>query len=883
MAGRRSLRLSLILAALLIGGRSVAATAQGTPIASPAVTPEAAARGVLMRLIPQQAGSFVLQAIPAENGQDVFEIDSDGGKVVVRGSSGVAIASGVNWYLKYYCHCHVSWCGDQLKLPEPLPRVDEKVRRTSPFRYRYCFNYCAFSYTLAFWDWAQWERMIDWMALNGVNMPLSVTGQEAIWQKVLRDFGLDDSQIKQFLVGPAYLPFGWMGCIDAWGGPLPDTWIKSHLELEKRIVARQRELGMMPVLQGFTGHVPAGLTKKFPQAKFQQVSPWCGFPATWFVDPTDPLFERIGKALVEEQTRQFSTSHLYASDTFIEMSPPSSDPKFLNRMGQAVYGAMKAADPDAVWVMQGWVFINNPNFWKPPQNKALLTSVPDDRMILLDLFCESSPTWNRTEAFYGKPWVWCIIKSFGGQVALYGGLPVISKNLTEAMTSPKRGKLSGIGAIMEGFGYNPIVYDLLFEMTWRTRTPELESWVRDFALRRYGARPRAAEEAWDILRRTAYTVPHQTGSIICRRPSLPDSPNGVQSGTPYNPAELAQAWRKLLDCADELGTVDTYRYDLVHVARQVLNNLAPTYYRRVVDAYYAKDRPAMAKAAQEYVQLIRDLDELLATRREFLLGRWLADARRWAANDQERKLYEWNARNLITLWGPRDGVLFDYAQRQWSGLTVGFFLPRWELLLKRMDEALATGKPLDVAAFGREVRALEDKWTHEQDAYPAETQGDPVAVVRRLWEKYGQATTVRDVNCLTTGKPATCSSSLSPYPAWVANDGWYRSTDHYWATDVNTDPDPWWQVDLEKPTSIGRVVIVFYYGDKRFYGFTLETSTDGKKWETAADHRQNKMPSTAEGFTCRFPSRAVRYLRVRVAHNSANTGRHLVEVMAFDD
>ena len=33
------------------------------------------------------------------------------------------------------------------------------------------------------------------------------------------DLGLTDEQIGKFFVGPAYLPFGWMGCIDGWGGP----------------------------------------------------------------------------------------------------------------------------------------------------------------------------------------------------------------------------------------------------------------------------------------------------------------------------------------------------------------------------------------------------------------------------------------------------------------------------------------------------------------------------------------------------------------------------------------------------------------------------------------------------------------------------------------
>ena len=114
----------------------------------------------------------------------------------------------------------------------------------------------------------------------------------------------------------------------------------------------------------------------------------------------------------------------------------------------------------------------------------------------------------------------------------------------------------------------------------------------------------------------------------------------------------------------------------------------------------------------------------------------------------------------------------------------------------------------------------------------------------------------------------------------MANDGWSNWTDAFWATDVTKDPDAWWQVDLEQPTTVGRVVVVCYYGDQRFYGFTVETSLDGKTWDMVADRRDNREPATAEGYTCRFPPRSVRYIRVRQTHNSANTGRHLVEVLA---
>ena len=345
------------------------------------------------------------------------------------------------------------------------------------------------------------------------------------------------------------------------------------------------------------------------------------------------------------------------------MSPPSNDPQFLADMSRAVLGAMQAGDPQAVWVMQGWLFVNNPKFWQPPQAKALFDAVPNERMVVLDLYCEAAPVWDKTEAFHGKPWVWCIIHNYGGRVGLYGGLPQILNNLNTARTSPERGDLRGVGLIMEGFGYNPVVYDLLTDMIWRDEIPGLDTWLADFVLRRYGKRVETADQAWELLRRAVYQLPSYSGSVIFSRPSLQAS-----QPIPYDTSQLASACDLLLSSAGDLGSVDTYQFDVVHVIRQVLGDLAQTMYMDVVDAYAARDREALRLAGQRYLELVRDIDRLLGTRREFLLGAWLRDAQRWATTDDERRLLEWNARNLITLWGPRDSVLHEYAYRQWSGI-----------------------------------------------------------------------------------------------------------------------------------------------------------------------------------------------------------------------
>ncbi|NQT86461.1 alpha-N-acetylglucosaminidase C-terminal domain-containing protein, partial [bacterium] len=412
---------------------------------------------------------------------------------------------------------------------------------------------------------------------------------------------------------------------------------------------------------------------------------------------------------------------------------------------------------------------------------------------------------------------------------------------------------------------------------WRDSPVDLAPWMRDYARHRYGRANADADAAWAVLKDTVYTGPSRTHSIVQRAPTL-----GVHGGAPYDTVRLAQAWKHLLAAAEELGAADTYRFDLVNVARQVLSSHASELHAAVAQAHLAKGRlaknpKAFSEASERFLQLIRDLDELLASREEFLLGRWLEDAKRWGDTDAERAKLEWNARRVLTLWGSGRNIR-DYARKEWAGMLSGFYLKRWQSFFDAAQE-----EPFDDKAFHAGLLKWESDWTNAREAYPTEPRGDSIAIAQKLWAKYSGAFRP-EATSLTTGKPATCSHALPPYPARLANDGRSRSTDHYWATDVAKHRgDAWWQVDLGKPTTVGRVVVVAYYGDKRYYGFTVETSLDGKTWDMAADRRDNKEPATREGVACRFEPQPVRYIRVTQTRNSANTGRHLVEVMAYKE
>ena len=698
-----------------------------------------AASGLIHRVVPSIAAHFTLEHIPAEDGKDVFELASKDGQIILRGNNGVSIASALKYYLEHFCGCNITWNGTNLHLPDRLPPVPEPIHKQTPYKYRYYINYCTFNYTMAWWDWDRWQQEIDWMAMNGMNMPLALTGEAAIWQEVYQKLGFTKDQLQDFFSGPAYFAWLWMGNLDGWGGPLPQHWMDTHKALQKKILAYERALGMTPVLPAFTGHVPPAFKEKFPDAELKKTNWGWGFKDVYILDAGDPLFERIGKLFIETQTEEYGTDHFYSADTFNENIPPTNDSTFLDAMSKKVYNSMAIADPKAVWVMQGWMFSYNLRFWQPTQIQALLNAVPDDKMIILDLWSETHPVWNRTEAYYGKPWIWNMLQNFGGNISLFGRMRHVAYDPAIALHDPDAGNFSGIGLTPEGIEQNPALFQLMAENVWRSEPIKLDRWLHDYAQRRYGSTNAGLDSAWQILKNTVYSGGKTEGgpeSIVTGRPTFEKNTAWTNTILTYDPLDLVRAWDLFMEYADEYQDSDGFQYDLVDLTRQVLGNYASPLQQQFVQAYEERDRDAFRKYSGQFLTLISDMDRLLGTRKDFLLGPWLADARHWGQTETESDRYEFNARDLITLWGGKDCPLHEYACRQWSGLLNDFYKPRWKQFFEQVDAALTHHTPFHIQDFDKTIKAWEWQWVHAHDSYPVQPQGDPVSVAKALYAKY---------------------------------------------------------------------------------------------------------------------------------------------------
>lgn len=723
--------------------------------------------GLLERIDPGASKKFVIEL--KRGSQDFFELDQKGKKVVVRGNNFVNIASGINWYLKYYAGVQLTWNQMHAKLPAVLPAVPNRERHETNLSLRYDFNYCTFSYSMPFWGWERWQEEIDWMALHGINMPLAAVGYECVWKNVMEKLGYSRKDIDDFIAGPAFLAWWEMNNLEGWGGPNPDSWYEQQEALQKKIVQRMKELDIHPVLPGYSGMVPSKFMEQSKvevgnedngESSISTVQLWNGFTRPGILMPTDPRFQEFADLFYEESVRLFGKADYYSMDPFHEAKnlPEDLDLKACFR---AIYAAMKKANPKATWVCQGWS--ENPR-------QEMLDEMKPGEVIFLDLFSECRPMWGapsiwqKEKGYEGHDWLFCLLENFGANIGLHGRMDQLIDNFYMTKNHPLAKQLKGMGLTMEGSETNPIMYELMCELPWRDQKFTKEEWVKNYVRARYGLNvhpnPEAEAvvlQAWDILAQGIYNCPptnNQQGpheSIFCSRPSLDcfQASSWSKMQNYYDPTTTAEAAKLLASVAHLFKGNNNFEYDLVDVIRQSLADKARIVYNQTVADFKSFDKKRFAIDSQEFLKLLLLQDRLLNTRSEFKVGRWIEMARQKGLTLEEKDHYEWNARVQITTWGNRycadTGKLRDYAHKEWQGLLKDFYYPRWQKYWQILQDELDGRLPVlpvgnsswlkycqDNPALTVDWYAMEEPWTLAHNPYVAAGEGDLIAIAKQV-------------------------------------------------------------------------------------------------------------------------------------------------------
>ncbi|KAL1230726.1 Alpha-N-acetylglucosaminidase [Trichinella spiralis] len=613
-------------------------------------------------------------------------------QTLIKGTSGVALAFGVNAHLRNMYDVHIAWDGIRVELPAIVSPPHKQMVFKSIGRYRYFGNVCTFSYSFAWWNWSRWEYFIDWMALNGINLPLAHVGNEVVWKSVFQDFGLTDEEIDQHFAGPGFL-----------------AWYKFEPFLQ--ILKRMVEFGMLPILPAFAGHVPDGFRRIFPTANLLSAKCWI-FNSTYsclkFVHPSDPLFLQIGKAYMQKLENYFGLFHAYSADPFNEMVPNTFDVMFLRNVSFAIYNVMLSVDPKSVWVLQSWMFLSSERWLENENAKHFLTAVPTGSILVVDLYAEEYPLYEKFSGFYNQPFIWCMLHNFGGVQGLYGNLARINQKLADVSTVSNI-SMVGTGLSMEGIDQNYVVYQLALDRFWspNNQKVDLAAWIVQYCIQRYGRLETNVISACKLLLNNVYCAEHIF--FHCKLNSVIDEDtrnwlkNRFLSNDHHNIGLLTlrpkfgmkeqgvgitksiyTAWGAFLQSSRTCQENEIYINDLVELTKHALMLTGAKLYEKL-QASYIRNRcgQEFLENAAAVEQVLSDLEWISKTHSRSMLSKWIEIARANGKTAAQSDQLEENLRMQVTIWGPQ-GEIVDYARKQWAALFSEYYLPRWRLFFAHL-------------------------------------------------------------------------------------------------------------------------------------------------------------------------------------------------------
>ncbi|MBR4050163.1 MAG: alpha-N-acetylglucosaminidase C-terminal domain-containing protein [Clostridia bacterium] len=653
---------------------------------------------LILRRTPEWADSFVTETAESEN---TWSYEPAEGKVLIKGGNAVDMSVAYYAFLRdncggYFDVDHALKVGE-FKLPE------EKKEGVIEKKYRICFEYTAFSCAACWWSWERWENEIDFMAMNGVNMPLSVVGTEAVWLKTMKDLGIKEDLALAGISGPAF--WGWQlyNCFDGYLPQSSAATVDKRIELGRKIIEREKQLGMTPVMHGYSGYISRNFIQSKIRVRVNKTDEWCLFPKQYHIIVRDTTFHRIGTLYYRNLGLLLGEGCYFLADPFTAHEPAKRDSAFLAGVGAAIYKLISDQDENAVWVVHS-----------SSVRDSMFRAVPKENVLII-----GSKEESESSRFEGFEFVVGSQFNNADVTSIHGDFNAVSGVCASENTS-------GVGVFSDGAYSNEAFRQ--FSYSAMSGAKNVDSWLETYAKNRYRTDKKEALEALQLLKKSCWREGQpvrEHGSAICTRPttllrhtSVGDSGNDI----PYDIADVFAAAKKLLEAQ---GKTYEYELDVCDALRQALSDLANTVCKKALEGYKTKNVEQFETNSNLFLSIIEDMDRLLMTKKEFALPHYLELARSFGNSPEESENFEINILAQITSFGPiKDSVLYDMCWKEWAGVLNTFYAKRWRAFFETL------------AANFKKLRRLPEKTktqVFDRDAYLGSDFGISLSKVEKAW------------------------------------------------------------------------------------------------------------------------------------------------------
>ncbi len=665
-------------------------------------------------IISRRIATRGLIQIPQDLGEEGFLIRSvvDGAAnfLLLYGGSPAGTLYAVYHYLERYAKVGFFWDGEQIPRREVAVDGLNEVQRPR-FRHR---QYSMGGYSSFAWGWPEWKREIEWAAKKRFNVIAGPSTSRVVWKNVLQEFG-------------------------AGQGPVTPSE-RSTDRLVGKILSHARRLGLRTIGSGYSGELgkpgnrrpptmnmlealmdSCELVAAHPEAQYRYFK-WGGTPPQTIIHPLDPMFSEFGRRLIEENNRRHGTDQIYFQGPPGESSigtTPEERRQIKVDMARAMAKLLRGVDPDAIWLTDSWRFQDR-KVWPKEDVRAFLDAIPTEMLLIYDTWGDVNPLYRELEYFFGKYWSLGVIHSFGGNTSLHGDLGGIVRRVNDLDSDPRAERCIGLTLAPEIVHHNYLYFDLVARLAWNPAGVELDGFLEDYAVRRYGdASAEAMTGCLKELSRSVYKV-----DIRCNHDAMTPfyqmtHAHFLQGGRGITD-EMLELWDRrkwfVLSLERALRTAfgeaerqrdnPLFHHDIVDIARQYLGELFNYRMMKLYRAFRKGETEPFESHARSLDAILERLERLLITDPYYHIASVVETARALpdAGPDIEARVKE-----VYTVWdrtAPSEWLV-DYTRRDFYEVVKFYYRPRFsvfiDVLRKKMADGMADVQLTDLVHVYRHI------------------------------------------------------------------------------------------------------------------------------------------------------------------------------------
>ena len=129
------------------------------------------------------------------------------------------------------------------------------------------------------------------------------------------------------------------------------------------------------------------------------------------------------------------------------------------------------------------------------------------------------------------------------------------------------------------------------------------------------------------------------------------------------------------------------------------------------NAYKTADKERFAEISDLFLKLLDLQGKLLSSNKQFLYANFQEKAYAYGQTESEKRYFDYLFKTLITVWGDErtenrpdanhrlEGILDNYAAREYGDLIQSYYKPRWEKFISMLEFSLLTGEKYEEYNF----------------------------------------------------------------------------------------------------------------------------------------------------------------------------------------